>query len=63
MDVDVVNHGSLVGFTLLSDAAREWAEENLPEDAPRMGPTIYVEHRYADDIRNGMEGDGLIVAC
>ena len=61
MDVDIINHGSLIGFTLLSDAAKDWADEHLPNDAPRMGLTVFVEPRYAEAIREGMEGDGLVV--
>jgi hypothetical protein len=60
-DVDMANEGSLISFKLISEAARDWAKEHLPDDAPRMGSTVFVEPRYASDILNGMESDGLTI--
>lgn len=53
-DVEVTNEGSLVLFRPLSNTGETWLDEHLPEDAPRLGRTIAVEHRYAGDIVGGM---------
>jgi predicted thioesterase len=45
----------------LTDAAREWVAEHLPEDAMRLGNAIAVEHRYIGDIVDGARNDGLSV--
>jgi predicted thioesterase len=45
----------------LTDAAREWVAEHLPEDAQRLGNAIAVEHRYIGDIVCGARNDGLAV--
>jgi len=46
----------------LTPAAFEWVEEHIPEDAPRLGNAVAVEHRYITDIVAGIQGDGLAVA-
>src|SRR3954469_2414205 len=60
-DVGVVNHGTLVGLTPNTEAAKEWFASHLPDDAPRLGKAVYVEPRYADSIIEGMQGDGLTI--
>lgn len=45
----------------LTDAAREWVAEHLPEDAQRLGNGIAVEHRFIRDIVDGARNDGLAV--
>lgn len=61
-DATVENHGSIYTLKLESDAAKTWADENLPQDAQRIGTSgIVIEHRYISDIVAGMRGDGLVV--
>ncbi len=64
LDINVVDHGSLVSLMCLTDQALRWVEANC--DAPDYmwtgGRTLNVEHRYADDIINGAQADGLNVA-
>lgn len=60
-DIEVNDQGSIVLLTPTSDAGREWIEENLPDDAQWFGMAVVVEHRYADDIIDGMVNDGLDV--
>jgi hypothetical protein len=60
-DVFVRNEGSIFLLTPMSDAAREWIGEHIPEDAQYMGRALVVEHRYVEDIVAGMQSDGLIV--
>ena len=53
MEFDIRNEGSLVLFTPLDDAAKEWWEENV-ESAQTFGPAYVVEHRYASGIIEGI---------
>ncbi len=55
----IVNFGSLVGFIPLTETATEWWDENVQE-GPALGHCRYVEHRYAGDIVEGLEQEGLI---
>ena len=61
-DVTVENHGSIFLFALHTEAAREWVNDNVPEDAQYLGSKLAVEHRYAADLAAGMIRDGLEVA-
>jgi len=60
-DVRVQNHGSLFLVEAVTDEAQEWIGEHIPEDAQYFGGNLVVEHRYIDDIVNGMTEAGLIV--
>ena len=63
-DFLVTGEGPLTTVYLLrplTDAAREWVAEHLPEDAQRLGNAIAVEHRYIRDIVDGARNDGLAV--
>ena len=60
-DFWVQNHGSLYLLIPQTDAAEQWIEDNLPEDAPRLGKNVAVEHRYIYDIVDGIRADGLEV--
>jgi len=61
-DFLVVNHGSLVMLTPLTQAAKDWCEEHLPEDRQYFGRGVVVEPRYIGDIVDGIVNDGLVVA-
>lgn len=50
-----------VMFKLLTPQATEWVNENVIEDHERAGDLLLVDPRYADEIRYGMEEDGLEV--
>jgi len=60
-DVRIQDEGNIYLLFSLTDAAREWVDENLPTDATTWGNGIVVEHRYVRDIVCGMVEDGLIV--
>ena len=60
-DFWVQNHGSLFLLIPQTEAASDWVEENLPEDAQTFGGGIVVEHRYISDIVDGIRTDGLEV--
>jgi hypothetical protein len=57
-----LNYQGTISLLLpISDAAKEWVEEHLPEDRQYFGKAVVIEHRYVDDIVNGIINDGLEV--
>jgi hypothetical protein len=44
----------------VSDAAKEWLDVHIDEDATWHGNGVAVEHRYIEDILLGMVADGLV---
>lgn len=58
-DFQIIDHGSLVGFTPLTDEASAWWEENV-QDGPCLGRSRFVEHRFAGAIIEGLQAEGLI---
>jgi hypothetical protein len=62
MDILIHNRGSMFGFQPTSDVGRTWIDENLQTEGWQwLGRTLYVDHRYADDILDGMVNDGLTI--
>lgn len=60
-DFLVQNEGSIFLLHPLSESARDWIEEYLPEDRMTFGGAIVVEHRYIADIVRGAQLDGLVI--
>ena len=60
-DVKIENHGSLVLLRPLTEAASDWLDENISEDAQHFGAAVVVEPRYVEAIVEGMQNDGLEV--
>lgn len=63
VDFAVENHFSIFIVRPVSDAAKDWVEENVGRDSgfhPDY-PTLVVEHRYVSDLVHGILGDGLSV--
>jgi len=60
-DFLVTGGGTIYLLHPLTDAAREWVAEHLPEDAQRLGNGIAVEHRFIGDTVRGARNDGLAV--
>lgn len=50
--------GSLFLFTPLTESAKIWIEENV-QNPLFFGDSLVVEHRYADDLAEGIIADGL----
>lgn len=46
-------------FRPVTDAAREWIEENVDPNAQWFGGAVAVEHRYADALIVGLSQGGL----
>ncbi len=64
MDFSVTYDGSsLYLLEPRSEAAIEWADEHLPDDAQTFCNAIVVEHRYIQSIVSGIQADGLTVAA
>lgn len=65
-DVIVSNHGSVVGFTLLTETARIWVDDNVETEGWQwLGrSTLCVDWRFAGPLTRGMLDNGLNVeAC
>lgn len=60
-DAVVEGHGTLYTVRPLTDAAKQWIDENVSSDGMWFGNALCVEHRYVADIVAGMEDAGLIV--
>jgi hypothetical protein len=61
-DFSVSNHGSVLILHALTDAAWEWVEEHISDDAMTWGRSgTVVEPRYIADIIDGIRAAGLEV--
>jgi hypothetical protein len=61
-DFLVVNHGSICILHALTDEARIWVDEHLPDDALTWGPSgTLIEPRYVAPILVGILSDGLTI--
>jgi hypothetical protein len=60
-DITVIDHGSVIGFAPATDTGEAWLSEHLPDDVQRLGNTRFCEPRYAEDIIDGAQDDGLTV--
>lgn len=65
-DFRVQNEGSIVVLHPCNDAARSWIDANLYEnsdDEPLTwwGGGVVVEHRFVEEILNGISDAGLTV--
>jgi hypothetical protein len=59
-DFSVANHGSILILHALTDAAREWVDEHIGDDAMTGGRSgRVVEPRYIADIVEGIRAAGL----
>lgn len=62
VDAIIENHGSIVGITPMTPAAREWIEENCAAEPWQfIGATLNVEPRCAEAIVEAMQEAGLTV--
>ena len=55
------NEGSIFLLHPLTNTARAWVSENIPDDAQYFGRAVVVEHRYIAAIVDGAQADGLTV--
>lgn len=57
-DFHIINHGSIVTFQPLTEAAEDWWDAYV-DDAPAVGGAYAVDHRYADSIIEGLADEGF----
>ena len=60
-DFKLSDQGTLFLLQPLTQAARAWVDEYLPEDAFWFGGSVVVEHRFIGDLVRGAIADGLEV--
>jgi hypothetical protein len=61
-DIIVENHGSVALLRPMTDAGREWIDENVPTEGWQwLGGALSCEPRYVENIVEGATGDGLVV--
>jgi len=53
-DFTVRDEGSIILFTPNTAAAKAWLEDNVSEDAMYFGPALCVEHRFAENLLEGI---------
>lgn len=58
-DFHVINHGSLWTVRPVTDAAREWLDENVSGETSWLGPVLCVEHRYIEALAMGWREEGF----
>lgn len=62
VDVEVKDEGSLILLIPKNSEAKQWMNDNLGlEEWQWYGGGAAIEYRYADDIIEGMQNDGLTV--
>lgn len=59
-DFTITGGGTLYLLRPVSDAAKEWVQLHIPEDAQWLGDAVAIEHRYIQAIVDGLEADGLV---
>jgi len=60
-DVRVIDSGSLVGLHILTDEAEAWIADNVASEGWQwMGNILWVDHRMAGPVIEGMQAGGLI---
>ena len=53
--------GTIILFRPLTEDGKNWIKENTDPDAQWYAGALAVEYRYASDLLEGMQKDGLIV--
>jgi hypothetical protein len=61
VDIDVVNHHSIVLFHLTTPVASAWVAEHVTDEAQFFGTALVVEPRYVTTLIRGMREAGLKV--
>jgi hypothetical protein len=61
VDFCLYGHGSISTLVPKTPAAKAWVEKHIPEDAQWFGHGVVIEHRYVNDIVEGLQADGLTI--
>ena len=59
VDFQVVDHGTVFLLYANTRRARQWVEDNLPQDRVRYAGASVVEHRCIDDVTDGIRAEDL----
>ena len=59
VDFQVVDHGTVCLLYANTRRAKQWMEDNLPQDQMRYADASVVEPRHIDDITDGIRADDL----
>ena len=54
-EFEINNQGTLILFTPLTDNAKQWWIDNVDPNCQTFGNAYCVEHRYANDIIEGIQ--------
>lgn len=57
-DVIIENHGTIFMFQPMTEQAENWIGNNVA-DPMFLGSVLCCEHRFAEDLANGMIESGL----
>lgn len=55
------NHGSVCLLTPMTDEAKRWVIDHLPEDRTYFGASVAIEPRCANAILEGIVNAGLLL--
>lgn len=47
-------------ITPLTPECNDWLKENVSEDAPYLGRSLAVDHRYVEDLVAGLRENGFM---
>lgn len=61
-DFKLRHHGSVSTLKPLTQEARDWIAERIPDDALWFGSSVVIEARYVDAVMDGVAESGLAVA-
>jgi hypothetical protein len=59
LDFTVTGGGSIYLLRPLTDAARAWVDDHIPDTAMWLGRAVAIEHRYLWPIVEGIDEAGL----
>lgn len=58
--VHITNHLTFYTLIPVSEEAKAWVYNHLPEDRQTLGNQIYIEGRYMGDVVDGLKLAGLL---
>lgn len=59
-DIRIINQGTVTGMRPLSEEAKQWMDDNVHSEGWQwLGKTLWVDHRYVDNLIDGMIAGGL----
>lgn len=60
VDFVVTDQGTVIGFQPLTDGARQWTDEHVHSEPWQwMGNILWVDHRMAGGLLDGIESEGF----